>query len=314
MEFRIFAYLRQDTLVERVAQLVNTFGIQPPWRGYKNFYKSPAQFLQILHIGILTDWQENTSGIPSPLATFLQIVDNEPNYCGYLRVELEIEPVFSQIVHPQSQEILAPAKLAALEKGYNQQIGHHGFMNAEASQGEIAKQGKYVIATLQSSILFNCDRDCTKPARSGARELQLSNSPRIRAKQLQTLVSILDILQPDYAFAANQADYELLHMGDIRIFPPLAPLRYLWSLMAYGTELITQIGQSTLRSTPAHRIVETAKGLLLIQPADFLFHPGETGQRDENREQRLLRHKKRQQQMMKVANHLKLKLPYETFI
>ena len=185
MEFRVFAYLREETLIERVTQLVNTFGIQPPWKGYKNFYQSPAQFLQILQTGIFTDWQENISGVPRPLASFLQVFDDEPNYRGYLRVELEIEPVFSPILkHPQAQKILAPAQLAALKKGYSEQIGHHGFMSAKASQGEIAKQGKYAIATLQSSI-FDFDWSYTEQAKSYGRELNLTDPPRIREKQWQ---------------------------------------------------------------------------------------------------------------------------------
>lgn len=292
--FHAFVYLPKQVHNVRLKEFVYRFGAGPTYPTYKNYLKTPETFLKALDLGVYTDFFERGPGVPRPLAMSVQSAEGAS---PYLRFVLEVDAIFSperdrlQSLSHRSDE--QETRLAALNRAQRTFEGKAGFAMAEPNQAALADEG-YVLVTIGGDFLGD----------HHGREMGI-DSAALRQEQRNSLITMLDTLAPDYAFFANQNDYELWHMGPIERFPPTEPWRYLWLFMVFGSPLIEQFGQARLLTTPAFKREQSGAGLIYIQPFEAIFHPYEVLEPD---------HTARKEQKNLILQHLNLIMPYSTFL
>ena len=291
MDFHVFAYLSKDSHQTRVEQLVTRFGVVPPNSGYRNYLKSPSVFLDHLHRGIYTDFVEHEPGRARPLATVVSTGEGV-----HKQFTFEVTGAFSPErkrlaelpVRSEAQEKM----LDTLSNATQTYVGDHGFSSAQPNQLSLAKEG-WVVITLGSFVITD------DHARRGGRD-----GDEMHREQRNALFEILSTLEPDFAFSANEDDYELWHEGSIEYFPPLEPWRYLWSFVVFGPERVRMVGRETLMSAPATEVYPL-DDVVVLQAFDYLFHP---------REQDGVNYRERERQACELMKYLGVALPYTTFV
>ena len=291
MRFHIFAYLPYEDHQALLEHLVAQFGTPPATPGYRDYLKVPANFLKRLTRGIYTDFVEHGPNRARPLATAVAAGEGV-----HQRFTLELAGSFSPELRRLSglsmrNKEQEPA-LATLTGALQTYAGNHGFSSAQPNQLELAEAG-FVVVTFEGFVITN------DYARQQGRD-----GDAMREEQRTALLDMLRILKPDFAFSANEDDYELWHMGPIAYFPPVDPWRYLWSFMVFGPKCVSVVGRSTLMSAPATEIYSLGDAIFL-QSFDYLFHPLENNHVD---------YREREACACELLKHLGVTLPYTTFV
>lgn len=294
MKFHVFIYLSKSSSRMQLKQLVNRFGIMPKDKGYLGYLKSPEQFIEALDHGIYASLFDEHPHLTLPLTTVLQDAD----LASYMHFTLAVDAIFSpeltRLLDPPMRAAAQDQLIALLERGQSTFDGPAGYSMAKAGQAQIAQAG-FVLATLEGTLVLD----------DHAGHLGIADPEGLRQAQRDIIVEMLDTVLPDYAFIAQQNDYELWHMGSIRYFPPVEPWHYLWSFMTYGTRLAEQFGRDFLEAAPAAEIFVSPTGLIHMQPLDFTFHVWEHG---------ALPFPERRQRAVDLRKYLGVELPYSSYI
>ena len=281
MNFHLFTYFSSESYVTPLRELVQVFGSTSNQKQSFGYNKTPKEFLAAFEKGIFACLENLLQGKPRPLATVISLGEG-----NHQKFSIEIDGVYSpeiarlsklKSLTEEQEEILASLKLS--QQSYE---GPHGFSSSQPGQLLIKEQGGLTISFegyVPSSLLRQ------------AFEVE------------EAIIKILIMLQPDYAFVANEEDYELWHMGDIQFFPPVEPWKYYWNTMFFGADLSQRIGRSKLLNSPGHKSIELGKGIYL-RPLDYLIH---------QRESKVDKFE-RKEQASALAKYLDLKFPYSTYL
>ena len=184
-------------------KLVERFGVEPQ-ASYRGFVKHPEEFIELLQRGVYTDFVENEPGVPRPLAVSVQRREGDRQ----LRFKLWLDGIFSpelerlrSLAHRTVQE---EAHLAGLERAQSTYAGKHGHSMAVPNQAAIARQG-HVLVSIGGDFY------------TGTELMRIEGTQTIidavtqRRQQRTSLITMLDVLLPDYAFIANWIVEELYY-------------------------------------------------------------------------------------------------------
>lgn len=297
MQFHVFAYLPFDNHQAGIDRLIAEFGVAwpyPPKANIGEYYKTPDDFRERLAQGIYTDFLDSEPNKPRPLAMIVATGEGR-----HQRFRLELAGVFS----PERKRLSALADrtdaqeqtLNALKRATHTYIGGGGGSSAQPGQLALAEAG-WVVVSLEGSIIPGTRHN------RGDRDLDEVRSEQ--SEQRDAVIAMLRTLGPDYAFTANEDDYELWHMGPIKYFPPEEPWRYLWNFMFYGERRLSEADRATLLSAPATE-VHALENAVALQTFNYHFHLGEVPDMD---------YESWGERACKLMGHLGVELPYDTFI
>jgi hypothetical protein len=116
--------------------------------------------------------------------------------------------------------------------------------------------------------LFYCTTQSYEPSNEPDGTKQREEDLKRFEKVDVMLHSVIEILEPYYAFITSAREMDYVPKFDPSMFPPVEPWQYCWRMFVYGQELVAKLGRDYLLQTPAFYVKELKNGAIWIQPTD----------------------------------------------
>lgn len=174
--------------------------------------------------------------------------------------QLSLEPMSSPILNSNNLSPLgenADLKVEKMRKIFLSPSTKFGVFSYKTSPQFWADKGLFYCKT-EGSEPSN-ERDGTK-----RREEDLERFEKVDVM----LSSVIEILEPYYAFITSSREMDYVPKFDPSFFPPVEPWKYCWRMFVYGRDLVSRLGREHLLHTPAFLVKEFNNGAIWIQPTD----------------------------------------------